>query len=133
MRRHLTLSEAVDTLIRGRAIEQWLRVRHEDGDRIIQWVRIGRERSGEFFVGLRTVFDQGNSEFTDVHEFQSYDPDEFYESMMLFSEAHDALAFAAEKLGAADEKYVNDGLVEAEYSDFIAQFGFWPQRDSSAH
>ena len=126
MRRYLTYSEALSAVRNGRAVEQWLRGRDDGDDRIIEWLRIHRERVDEFCVAHITVFDQGSIDFIDMGEFQSYDPDVPFGETSSFSDPGDALAFAVEELGAVPERFVNSGMVQAEYDDYIAEHGYLP-------
>jgi hypothetical protein len=124
MRRYLSYSEALSAVRNGRAVEQLLRIRFDGDDRIIERLRIHRERVDEFCVAHITAFDEGSVDFIDIGEFQSCDPDVPFGERSSFSDPGDALAFAVEELGALPERFVNSGMAQAEYDDFIAEHGY---------
>lgn len=125
MARYLSFSDAHQRLESGCAIEQWLQAVRDGDDRLIKWLRIHVERPGEFGVTLLTVYDQGDDEYLDVGDFQPYFPDEPFGVMTIFKTPEAAIAFAVHNLGAKPEKFVNDGLIQKEYADFIRVNGKW--------
>jgi hypothetical protein len=124
MSRYISMSEALAALKMGRAVEQLLKVWREDGDRLVQWIRIHKERPGEYCLSVLKAFDQGNKNFHDLVEFQSFDPDEPFGEMVCFSDPQHALAYAVDRLNASESKFVNSGMAQSEYDDYVAQHGF---------
>ena len=112
--RHLAPSMAEATLSRGKGVEQLLRV--ERGT--VSWLTIVAERDGGFVVSLHHVVDIGSADFRDVTEFPPVDDAEDHgegRDVGTFDDAAEALRAAA-AFGAVPERWVNEGLIDAEYS-----------------
>jgi hypothetical protein len=102
------------TLSRGKGVEQLLRV--ERGT--VSWLTIVAERDGGFVVSLHHVVDIGSADFRDVTEFPPVDDAEDHgegRDVGTFDDAAEALRAAA-AFGAVPERWVNEGLIDAEYS-----------------
>lgn len=125
MARHLTESDARLALRQGRAIEQFLGARQEQGDRLLRWVRCHTEPSGARVVSVFEVYDEGRPDFSDLVEFAAFDPDEPYGAIQSFETPEEAWAHLVNAVGAAPEKFVGSGLTAEEYADFVAQEGWW--------
>jgi len=127
VRRHLSVPEAAAALRRGSQIEQFLGFGEEvEGRSTLSYVWLsGRSKlSGR----LERRFDDGSPTFFDVGEFQTIDddgdaewdpfagppPDDGYRE---FDSVEAALAWARTECGADDVRWVNSGLIDAEYRD----------------
>lgn len=124
-RRHLTLSEATSALRRGRQVEQYLGVDNgPDGRPVVRWVAVG-EAHRVFRLTLHEVEDVGSDDFLDVSEFPPIAEDEEVGEGQVIgtSEEADAALHLAESLGAAPDRWVNQGVVQDEYRDGRRQSG----------
>lgn len=126
MARHLTESDARLALRQGRAIEQFLGARHDEGDRLLRWVRCHTEPSGARVVSVFEVYDEGRPDFSDPIEFAAVDPDEPYGTSRSFETPEEAWSHLVNEVGAAPEKFVGSGMAADEYRRFVAIEGWWP-------
>ncbi len=113
--RYLTEQIALGALRRGATIEQFLGPVKPAGIRYVE-IRAG------FEVYLYLVEDNGNEHFWDVGEFGSLEEREEDEFGRLIARAEDAdraLAAAEELLGASPTRWVNEGVVQDEYADYV--------------
>ncbi|TVZ84843.1 hypothetical protein FB157_120110 [Streptomyces sp. BK340] len=78
---------------------------------------------GPFEVYLHAVEDVGSESFLDLGEFPPFDPDdEASEFGLLLGTAEDPLAalqIAEQRAGAERGQWVNEGVVQDEYGDFV--------------
>lgn len=125
MARHLTESDARLALRQGRAIEQFLGARHDEGDRLLRWVRCHTETSGARVVSVFEVYDEGRPDFSDMVELAAFDPDEPYGASRSFDTPEEAWLHLVNTVGAAPEKFVGSGVAAEEYADFAAREGRW--------
>lgn len=123
--RFLSEGDVQLALRQGRAVEQWLGDRVDGDDRLIKWIRVHSEAPGKFTVTLFDVFDEGTDEFQDVYEFRSFDPDEPYGTAKDFPDESEAISYAVQALGASTARFVNGGMIQDEYRDFITKSGPW--------
>ncbi|MCW0457417.1 MULTISPECIES: hypothetical protein [Xanthomonas] len=115
--RYLTNLDVRTNLAAGREVEQLLPERHEMNQLVIRYISIEKNRSGGWKVRFCEVFDGGNPEFIDVYEFEALDPDLPFGDEWVFDSIEGAMSFAEEKFGAANDRYVNRGLIQDEYKD----------------
>jgi hypothetical protein len=81
-------------------------------------VTIVAKRDGCFVLSLHRVVDVGSPDFRDVTEFPPMDEDEYPgegREVRTFDDAEQALRAAA-AFGAVAERWVNEGLIDGEYS-----------------
>jgi len=131
MPNYLRASELQSVLDAGRAIEQWLGCRAESDDRVIEWLRIHRDKLGRFEVTRFEVYDEGNRNFCDVYEFHSIEPDEPFGTEQLFDDSTSALKYATEVLGASEDRFVGSGMIQAVYLQYLRDFGELPKNRAS--
>lgn len=127
VRRHLTLSEVKAALRRGSEVEQLIRFGEPvDGRAALTyvWLSGGSPVTGR----LEHCFDDGSPSFFDVGEFQDVD-DDAEDPWDPFSSAppddgvrsfdcpEAALEWARSECEASDERWVNQGVIDAEYRD----------------
>jgi hypothetical protein len=119
--RYLIESFALGALRRGRSIEQFLGAVRESATPGVRWVEVVPVSAG-YRVILYTVEDVGGEHFCDLGEFPPLSPgDEEYfgEEVATTVEAPDALAMAEERTGAVQGRWVNHGIAQDEYLDFV--------------
>jgi hypothetical protein len=117
--RHLTESQALAALGRGARVEQLLS--SSNSPEVLEWLCISPRSEAVCLVRHR-VQNLSTSDFRDVYEFPSIDPDEEYgEGVVLgrFTDAVEALA-AARQLGARPDRWVNEGVVQDKAADVSA-------------
>jgi hypothetical protein len=116
--RHLTLDQARAALRRGNSIEQLLHLRNVDGRPTVSWLTLSPTRDAELELRLHFVLDVGTEQFAVVAEFPPVDDEEYAgegKTMGWYREAQDALDDAHREWGASLERWVNQGVVCAEY------------------
>jgi hypothetical protein len=116
--RHLTPSFAIGTLRRGKQIEQFLGGFDQGEEHIIRWTALSPAK-GQIMLYLSEVIDVGSDTFCDVSEFPPLDPDdETWGKIDTVSSPEEALDLAERQLGAAPDRWVNQGVVGSEYADY---------------
>jgi len=108
------------TLQRRESLEQFLG-RTSDGR--VGWIEVRPVPNG-FEIWRFDVPDVGSSDLTDLYEFG----DDSDAPLNTLREASEALDYAVNQLGANPRRWVNVGMVESEYVDFIAagRPALWP-------
>jgi hypothetical protein len=122
MNRYLTQEQLSSNLNMGKPIEQWLPHLKKEDYTIIKWLRIDRERDNTFIVAYFEAFDEGNETFFDVYEFSTLDPDKPYGQLSAFKNAIDAISFCIQNYGAKENKFVNNGMIQEEYAEYLKGF-----------
>ena len=112
--RHLTETQAIGALARGRGVEQLL----VSEPTVVEWLTLSNDSTG---ITLRRhrVWDVGSPDLTDVSEFPPVDPEEDHgEGMVLatFTGGREALTGSVEH-GARADRWVDEGMVQDEYAD----------------
>ena len=126
--RHLAESDVARALRSGGEVEQFLPPREEGGYRALSWVCVKKDRDGTFSISRYDVFDEGDLDHLDLYSFSYINPDEPHESRSGLPSAEMALIMAEEQFGATRIKYVNAGIIQDEYADFLRT-----QRATEAH
>ncbi|MFF3940940.1 hypothetical protein [Streptomyces phaeofaciens] len=120
--RYLTEAFIVGALKRGRPVEQFLGPVGTPVRRGVSYVEV-RPTKTSYEVYVRTVEDIGHERFFDLVEFPPFDADEDEEEFgRLAATAEDpstALTAAEEATGAVRGRWVNEGMVQDEYGDFV--------------
>jgi hypothetical protein len=83
----------------------------------VKWLAISPAADGRFELTIHHVRNEGSSSFFDVHEFSPVDDDEYLGEGRVVEHCVDieAALKAAEKLGAPPDRWVNEGVIDAEY------------------
>ena len=129
--RFLEESFALGALDRGRAVEQFLGPVGDAEARGVRWVEVVPARSGLTIV-LHTSADVGSEQFCDLVEFPPLDLDdedeEFGREIAEVESPVDALVVAAARTGAVRGRWVNKGVAQDEYRDFVraGRPNHWP-------
>ncbi|MEU1415534.1 hypothetical protein [Streptomyces sp. NPDC005731] len=120
--RYLAETFALGALRRGRSIEQFLGPTSSHDRPRVRYVEV-IPAGTRYEVYLHTLEDAGHETFKDVVEFPPLDPDDDEEEFGRLVATRDsppaALAAAEEATGALREKWVNVGMVQAEYHDYV--------------
>ena len=101
-------------LNRGKAVEQFL---GGDGE-TIQWISLRLDDEGVQVTHFH-VEDPSDPEYLDVYNFALVDEGNYDGTMTEFPSLEAALAFCAEKYGTRADRFVNEFVVQDEYSDFL--------------
>jgi hypothetical protein len=103
---------------RGKSLEQFLGGHVVNGERRIRWVELRPIKSGRIEVWLFDVPDLG-VETVDIYGFGSdfESPDT---PVAICDAPADALNFARAHLSAAFDRWVNQGVAQSEFADFVA-------------
>ncbi|MFJ9724586.1 hypothetical protein ACIRP3_17725 [Streptomyces sp. NPDC101209] len=120
--RYLTESFILGALRRGRSVEQFLGPCGSPERPGVRYVEV-RATKTSYEVFLHAVEDIGCESFFDLGEFPPFDPDdEACEFGRLLGMAEDplaALTVAEQRAGAERGWWVNEGIVQDEYGDFV--------------
>ena len=123
--RHLTRSSAEGTLRRGREVEPLLEAFEQDGRRGLRWASISPPtRFHGFIVRLHTVEDLDETDRLTVDEYPSFqetDEEDFGQTIGEAESAEEAVGLAARELGADPARWVNQGVLQEEYNDYVKQ------------
>jgi hypothetical protein len=112
--RHIPSTFLISTLRRGAVIEQFMGGRVDGSQRVIRWIRLSPN------VQEIEVWDQEVSDFGG-ELWDSYAlSDEDQEAVAVFSDPAEAIEFAQSVLGALPERWVNEGIGESEFLDYVA-------------
>jgi hypothetical protein len=106
---------------RCQAVEQWLGTWQDGQDTILKWVRLCPNRDGTWRLRFREVYDQGDSVYTDICSFQSYDPDEPDGIIKDFDVPEVAVAYAVSEYGADEAAFIRDGMTHTVYRSFAQE------------
>jgi hypothetical protein len=117
--RYLTRSFAIGALRRGKQIEQFLGGFDHGDEHAVRWAALSPTK-GQITLYLSEVIDVGTDTFWDVSEFPPLDPDEETWGKIIgtVSSPDEALDLAEHQLGAAPDRWVNQGVVGSEYGDY---------------
>jgi len=124
---YLSEKQALQQLSAGRSIEQWLGHKVETNYRLINWLRVDREKTNEYSVSLFMAFDEGDFNFLDVYEFSPFDPDLPYGEITTFESKEAALKFSVDKYKAQSNHFVGQGVIQDIYADFLKNEGLPPE------
>jgi hypothetical protein len=123
--RHLTRSSAEGTLRRNRDVEQLLEAFEQDGRRGLRWASISPPtRFHGLIVRLHTVEDLDETDRLTVDEYPSFhetDEEEFGQTIGEAESPEEAIDLAARDLGANPARWVNQGVLQDEYNDYVKQ------------
>jgi hypothetical protein len=123
--RHLTRSFAEGTLRRGREVEQLVEAFEQDGRRGLRWASISAAtRWNGFIVRLHTVEDLDDADRLTVDEYPSFhetDEEGFGQTIGETDSAEEAIDLADRELGADPARWVNQGVFQDEYNDYVKQ------------
>jgi 2,4-dienoyl-CoA reductase-like NADH-dependent reductase (Old Yellow Enzyme family) len=120
--RYLTESFAVGALNRGRPVEQFLGPVATSDRSGVSYVEV-RPVRGAYELYVYTVEDVGHEGFFDLIEFPPFDADaeeeDFGRLVATVQDPMSALDAAEEIAGAVRARWVNEGMVQDEYADFV--------------
>jgi hypothetical protein len=119
--RYLTESFALAAVRRGRPIEQFLGAAGRPDKPGIRWVEVRPAPAG-YTVVLHTAEDIGGEHFCDLVEFPSLDSDgeeDFGQEIATAEDESQAMATAEASTGAVPGRWVNAGIAQDEYLDFV--------------
>lgn len=116
---YLDKIQVVPHLEKTNVVEQFLRHRNEDGGGILQFIRIEKDKFGNFVLSAHEVFDEGTPDFLDIYEFTSMDPDNPFGVFFEFETAAAAVEHACEKLNARYDHFVANGMVQVAYKEIV--------------
>jgi hypothetical protein len=120
--RYLAESFVLGALRRGRSVEQFLGPCGSAEHPGVHYVEV-RPTQQRFEVFLHTVQDVGSENFLDLGEFPPLDPDdeesEFGRLLGMAEDPLAALQVAERHAGAERGRWVNEGVAQDEYGDFV--------------
>ncbi|MGW0185743.1 hypothetical protein ACWDV7_08340 [Streptomyces sp. NPDC003362] len=120
--RYLIEPFALGALRRGRSIEQFLGAAGTPEDPGIRWAEVRPTAKG-FALVVHVAQDIGDEDFCDLVEFPSFEredgEEDFGDQIAVVGDAATALAIAEEKIGAGRDRWVNEGMADDEYRDYV--------------
>lgn len=117
--KYLDFEQVKTNLSLGKSIEQWLGFEKKDDYVVLKWISIIREKAGKYSTVYIECFDEGNEDFLDIYEFSMIDPDEPYGVINEFQNYDEAIEFAIVEYGASKERFVNSGMIQEEYLNYM--------------
>lgn len=117
-RRYLTLDEFKQALKNGRPVEQWLSVSGNKTDQMLKWLRIHSEKGACVVTDFHVFCPLGVDDFN-VYDFEPVEPDVPYGNSLEFDDFEEAINYATTKLGASPLRFVNSGMIDAEFHDWV--------------
>lgn len=115
--RYLSTIDIPAALRRGRSVEQFLGRSPEDSD-CIRHVEL-RPAEGKVEVWVYDVEDLGSQERSDLYAFPYMEPEGPQAPVATFDDAMGAVSYASASLAADPSRWVNRGVVESEYGDYL--------------
>jgi len=116
--RYVAAAFIESTFHRGKSLEQFLGGKIVDGDRRIRWAELRPTKSKHIEVWLYEVPDPGNA-LMDIYVLGS-DLEAPDAPVATCETSADALKLAHALLGAAFDRWVNQGVTQSEFEDFVA-------------
>jgi len=120
--RYLVYEQLRTNLSIGKPVEQWLSPRVHPNYVELRALTILKERDGTYTTSYVGYFDDGDESFTDIYAFSYPDPDD-PEVIKSFDSIDEALHFAMANYNASPDKFVNSGLLQDEYKDYLKTRG----------
>ncbi|MGY0216263.1 hypothetical protein ACWJJH_02620 [Endozoicomonadaceae bacterium StTr2] len=114
--RYLTIQEANSAIRRGKLVEIFLGGFVVNEKRCIRWASFVQADSG-VSASLWETYDQGSEDYLDIYAFDSLSGEYDEPIKMVHSEN---IEEAAKVLGISELKFVNQGIVQDEYSAYPA-------------
>lgn len=115
-RRYLTIQEANSALNRGKLVEIFLGGFMANEDRCIRWASFTQSGNG-VSGSVWEAYDQGSEDYVDIYTFDS-PSGEYDEPVKLVHSKN--IEGAAKELGIIELNFVNQGVVQDEYSSYLA-------------
>ena len=122
-RRYLRIEEADKALRSGKAVECFIGACALEDKAGIRWISIRTRNDGVVLQVFETA-DVGNEDYVDVYEFGPLNGDfEFDEAQeeFHFSDFPSCVAFLTNRYLGSTSRFVNEGVLQDEYSDYIAR------------
>jgi hypothetical protein len=115
--RHLTEPNIHSALQRGRCVEQLISPRRVNDATYLRWLEL-HATDEQFTLTLYEVFDDGSDDYLDVYSFEQVSPGED-PVRHSFATLDEALAFAHASYSAPQDHYVDQGVIQDEYADYL--------------
>ena len=115
--RYLPAIDIPATLHREVSVEQFLGRSPEHGE-CVRHVEL-RPAKGAIEVWVHDVEDIGNQDRLDLYDFPYLEPDGPDAPVASFADPQDALAYASTSLATDPAHWVNQGIAQSEYLDYI--------------
>ena len=120
MTRYLAEPFMTTSLNRGKSVECFLGGGRRGDTPTIRWVSL-RQDGDQIEATLWEAEDVGNAEYLDIYSFPTVgeEPDEPI-ARATFAELHNAVTHACKVWDADPKRFVNEGIVQDEYADYLA-------------
>lgn len=127
--RYLPITDIPAAMRRGMSVEQFLGRGSED-NAAIRHVEL-RPTKEAIELWVYDVEDIGSEDDLDLYDFPYLLPDGPAGPVATFADPQDAIAYASASLAAAPSRWVNAGVAQSDYLDYIAAGRplNWPKAD----
>ncbi|XTQ94035.1 hypothetical protein ACQR5W_19640 [Xanthomonas sacchari] len=115
--RYLAAIDIPAAFRRGKSVEQFLG-RSDQGKQCIRHLEL-RPCKGVIQIWVHDVEDIGSELYLDLYDFPCLEPDGPEAPVATFADPQGALAYAHAALAADTGRWVNAGVVQSEYLDYI--------------
>jgi hypothetical protein len=115
--RYLAAIDIPAAFRRGKSVEQFLG-RSGEGSACIRHVEL-RPCEGAIQIWVHDVEDIGSEDYLDVYDFPSREPDGPEAPVATVVDPQGALVYACASLAADPGRWVNEGVAQSEYLDYI--------------
>lgn len=115
--RYLLTTDVLGSLRRGKAVEQFLGQSVADPG-FLRYLEL-RPSDGIIEVWVYDVEDVGSEDYLDLYDFPWLEPEGPDGPMGSFEEPQAAIAHASAQLAADPARWVNAGVAQSEYLDYI--------------
>jgi len=108
------------TIRNGKTVEQFLGGFDHAGEKAVRYLTI-RRQGEEFWLHNHEIYDEGSLDYLDIYAFEYLDmPESRFEPYPIkFNSMEDALRYATSEFGASEDRWVNKGVVQSEYGDYL--------------
>jgi hypothetical protein len=115
--RHLALIDVSSALRRGRSVEQFLG-QSPASTGFVRHVEL-RPSGADIELWIYDVEDIGSEDYSDLYGFPYLEQDGSHSPVATFRDSFAAIEHARQELSASPSRWVNLGVAESEYLDYI--------------
>ena len=121
MTRYLLPPFIQSALNRGHAVEQFLGGFEYEGSPALRWLTLQPEEDGVTLLVYES-YDEGGEDFLDLYAFSEIDGEQGDSAAEHpCATLDEALTLARTRYGADPERWVNEGVVQDEYQDYLTR------------
>lgn len=119
MSRYLVPAFIRSALHRGVSVQQFVGAFMDGDEPALRYLELRAAGEDGIELWVHEVYDDGDESFLDVGEFTRLDADDDDEPAARADTLDEALALAEQRFGARPDRWVNEGVVQDEYLDYL--------------